>query len=408
MQPEQQLPLEMSNQTKPPSGTLSILDEKTFKHSIFRRGTKEELFREDDGEGDDGSIPADVSGDEKLPQLHQLWSLPRAGRDLSAAIWRPNKCAAEMVIQKGKLFAHVGSLWAGKTLLAIEEVVYMVDRGSLLLFREQGKKKVLMSMKDCYTLMASCGITMDHAACIGKLMRAGYVTHRFGVPWSVKDKREANGMTMDFTGMTNRLESAVAEGPASNDGRAVVKRKMEAEQTDAKRGRRSNGRDGRGDQGGQTNSNGALSAAPSSSSWWPAHEAVATSPAPLPCVVEPNREEKKDTLRKQFPHLRPLRTRSQADYVERHHGQKHAFFYLDVFPPNGNFSRKNTGKKAALVSMICNGSTVPPPESLLRDIDAEARAVSVDAEVPPTRFCGLEHGDIAFYSLVRTDVRDIH
>ncbi len=402
------LQLEMSsqNQPQPPEGALSILDEKIFKHSIFRRGTKEELFREDDGEGDDGSIPVDVSGDEKLPQLHQLWSLPRAGRDLSAAIWRPSKCAAELMIQKGKLFGHVGSLWAGKTLLTIEEVVYMVDRGSLLLFREQGKKNVLMSMKDCYTLMSSCGITMDHVACIGKLMRAGYVTHRFGVPWSVKDKSEANGMTMAFAGMERRPEpAAVAECQASNGGRGMVKRKVETERADTKRGRRSDGRNGRD---AQADCNGAAPTSSPTSSWWPKHEAVVTSPAPLPCVVEPNREENKETRRKQFPHLRPLRTHAQADYVERHQDEKHAFFYLDVFPPNGNFSRKSTGRKAALVSMISNGSTVPPPESLLRDIDAEARAVSVDEEVPPTRFCGLEHGDIAFYSLLRTDIKDIH
>ena len=129
---------------------------------------------------------------------------------------------------------------------------------------------------------------------------------------------------------------------------------------------------------------------------------------PPPCVVEPSKEEKKEARRKQFPHLRPLRTRAEADFVERHRDKKHSFFYLEVFPPNGNFSRKSTGRKAALVSMIANGSTLPPHETLLRDIDVEARAMSVDAEKPPTRFCGLEHGDIAFYSLVRTDVREIH
>lgn len=394
-------------QTNPHAETLSILDDKTFKHSIFRRGTKEELFREDDGEGDDGSIPVDVSGDEKLPQLLQLWSLPRAGRDLSAAIWRPLKCAAELVIQKGKLFGHVGSLWGGKTMLTIEEVVYMVDRGSMLLFREEGKKKILMNMKECYTLMASCGITMDHLACVAKLMRAGFVTHRFGVPWSLKEKSEANGMTMTFAGMGNGRGSAVLDGgAASNDGRGVAKRKRETACSDAKQGRGKVGRDTENAKENGTN------AAPMSSrspavSWWPAHEAIA-SHRPPPCVVEPSKEEKKEARRKQFPHLRPLRTRAEADFVERHRDKKHSFFYLEVFPPNGNFSRKSTGRKAALVSMIANGSTLPPHETLLRDIDVEARAMSVDAEKPPTRFCGLEHGDIAFYSLVRTDVREIH
>lgn len=392
-----------------PSETLSVLDEKTFKHAIFRRGTKEELFREDDGEADDGSIPTDVSGDEKLPQLHQLWSLPRAGRDLSAAIWRPDRCAAELVMQKGKLFSHLGSLWAGKTLLTIEEAVYMVDRGSMLLFREEGKKKILMSMKECYTLMAGCGVTIDHLSCLAKLLRAGFVAHRFGVPWSLKDRAEANEKTMEFAGAANKMDTAgVVSGAIGmgglKDGKSMKRSKPgEGGQAwlgkDAKRARRKDSDDSRDTK---------KSASSSPSSWWPVHEFVAISSAPPPCVIEPNKQEQRQARRDKFPHLRPLRTLPEADFVERHQDKKQEFFFLDVYPPNGSFSRKSTGRKAALVTMIVNGSVLPPHQSLVRDIDVEARAVNVDPETPPTRFCSLEHGDIAFYSLVRTRVRDIH
>ena len=397
----------MASTVTKPSDTKSILDEKTFKHAIFRRGTKEELFRDDDGQSDDGAIPEDVSGDEKLPQLHQLWSLERKGKDLSAAIWRPERCAAELVIQKGKLFAHIGSLWAGKTYLTIEEAVYMVDRGSMLLFREDekdGKKKVLLTLKECYGLMASCGVSVDHLGCFAKLLRAGYVAHRFGVPMTVRDKGKVRGMTMEFvekraqTGADDGVdkkrrwggnEEAAAAGTvngANSDSKSIKKGKL------AKMG----------ETGCETTHEGV---------WWPAYrfrDAASSKVPPAPCEIVPNNMEKKEAKRKQFPNLRPLLTYPEADFVEKHEDERRSFFYLDVYPPNGNFSRKNTGKKAALLSIIANGKVAAPQQSLLRDIDAEARAVNVDAEQTPTRFCSLEHGDIAFYSLIRTNIRDIH
>lgn len=76
-------------------------------------------------------------------------------KDFAAAIWRPEKCGAEVVLQKGKLFSHIGCFWGPKLYLTIEEAVYMVDRASMMLFQEdpKTKKKSLLSMKECFTLM---------------------------------------------------------------------------------------------------------------------------------------------------------------------------------------------------------------------------------------------------------------
>ena len=391
----------------PSSDTKSVLDEKTFKHAIFRRGTKEELFRSDDGQSDDGAIPEDVSGDEKLPQLHQLWSLERKGRDLSAAIWRPERCAAELVMQKGKLFAHIGILCGGKTYLTIEEAVYMVDRGSMLLFREDERdgKKVLLSVKECTSLMASCGVGLDHLGCYAKLLRAGFCAHRFGLPMAVKDRQEARDMQFGFNsggedggnegneGRKRRHTGAPAAVPVpassgkkaktGGTGASARLRETETETTETTRSRHT------------------------TQDWWPA-QAFTAGAAPLPCVVVPNNVEKKEAKRKAFPHLRPLRTRVEGDFVEKHADRAGEFFFLDVYPPNANFSRKNPGKKAAVLSMIANGKAAVPHQSLIQDVDAAARAANVDEEQPPTRYCTLEHGDIAFYSLVRTNIRDIH
>lgn len=42
---------------------------------------------------------------------------------MSAAIWRPQERVAEVVLQKGKLFSHMGFMRGSKLHLHIEEAV---------------------------------------------------------------------------------------------------------------------------------------------------------------------------------------------------------------------------------------------------------------------------------------------
>lgn len=46
-------------------------------------------------------------------------------KDLSAAIWRPEHQAAEVVLQRGRLYNYMGFTWGKKIFLHIEEVVYV-------------------------------------------------------------------------------------------------------------------------------------------------------------------------------------------------------------------------------------------------------------------------------------------
>ena len=48
---------------------------------------------------------------------------PRCRRDLSAAIWRPELGLAEVVLQRGKLLAHMGFTRGGKLYLFVEEAL---------------------------------------------------------------------------------------------------------------------------------------------------------------------------------------------------------------------------------------------------------------------------------------------
>lgn len=79
-------------------------------------------------------------------------------RDLSAAIWRAHLGVAEVVLQKGKLFTHMGFMQGSKFYLHIEEALYMVDRANLLLFAdEEGRGKRLLSLHEGYQLMVRVG-----------------------------------------------------------------------------------------------------------------------------------------------------------------------------------------------------------------------------------------------------------
>lgn len=124
------------------------VDKTKFTAAIFRRGQKKELF--EDGDGDESE---QVELDHKLRELYEMWKVPRGAyvvlqntlnivttrsspwlapifscsKDLSAAIWRPQYKAAEVVIQKGKLFSHMGFMWGKKLFLHIEEAMYVAD-----------------------------------------------------------------------------------------------------------------------------------------------------------------------------------------------------------------------------------------------------------------------------------------
>lgn len=75
--------------------------------------------------------------------------------------------------------------------------------------------------------------------------------------------------------------------------------------------------------------------------------------------------------------------------------------FLDVYPPNSNFSRKNCDARAGIVSMIGSARQDPPSET-------EVVTCVEKSEGTLVRFAGVEHGDIGLYSFLKTQLRDIH
>ena len=65
------------------------------------------------------SHPLTAACRRSLPPLTHL----ALRRDLSAAIWRPELGLAEVVLQRGKLLAHMGFTRGGKLYLFVEEAL---------------------------------------------------------------------------------------------------------------------------------------------------------------------------------------------------------------------------------------------------------------------------------------------
>jgi hypothetical protein len=75
--------------------------------------------------------------------------------------------------------------------------------------------------------------------------------------------------------------------------------------------------------------------------------------------------------------------------------------YLDIYPPNSNFSRKNSGEKKYTISVAAENTASPPSEKVIHQCVKLANGT-------PVRVAGIDHGDITFYSFIKTQLRDIH
>mmetsp|Transcript_11929 Transcript_11929/g.25647 ORF Transcript_11929/g.25647 Transcript_11929/m.25647 type:complete len:343 (+) Transcript_11929:166-1194(+) len=110
----------------------------SLSSSIFRRGgPKKELFNdgasvavEADNQDEEGNLLA------TLQELDEVLNAPKIGKDFSAAIWRSEYNMAELVRVRKTTAQMNGVSWKGKQYLHIEEAVFFVDRGDLLLFVE--------------------------------------------------------------------------------------------------------------------------------------------------------------------------------------------------------------------------------------------------------------------------------
>jgi hypothetical protein len=368
---------------------------KFYSAAIFRRGQKAELF----AGGTEAGTDEHAELARKLADLHGVWALPRAGRDLSAAIWRPALGAAEVVLQRGKLLAHMGFTRGGRVHLFPEEAAYLVDRASLLLFvdacappRRRRKKyedsaggeeegeaggkeeqgggasgsgskpsasaaaagaagaaatagathggKRLLSLREAEELLAAAGVPHDAYLVYCKLARAGLIAQRAPARWALRPAERPQDVWP-------RWYPAAAGGAAAAAGGA------DGAEPAAKRPR---------------------AAAP-----------AAPAPRPPPTAAE-------------YPNLRPLRPISAAALAAAAAAAGPPPPAFDVSAPNPRFSRR--APDAPLFRVACVPGLGAPPLGALAAADAAAAGV-------PVRYASVRAGDVGLYALAALEVRPI-
>ncbi|KAG2494854.1 hypothetical protein HYH03_007094 [Edaphochlamys debaryana] len=199
--------------------------------SIFRRGgPKKELFDVTNEEVDDAK-----ELDEKLAELDELLHADKIGREVSAALWRPHVCAAEVLRHRKQTARDMGFIRCRRAYLQIEEAVFLVDRGDLLLFIEEsapgasgpggrgageaggeaddagggagedggdgggeggarrrrgGGRQRLLSIQEAFDLMMSVGVPLERFLLFSALSRSGYLVQRHPSRWLLERGEE--------------------------------------------------------------------------------------------------------------------------------------------------------------------------------------------------------------------------
>ncbi|KAL2934509.1 putative tRNA-splicing endonuclease subunit sen54 [Bienertia sinuspersici] len=107
------------------------------------------------------------------------------------ACWNDEMGMAEIMNHKGNLLKSLGINRSGKIYLSIEETLFLVQIGALLLVDE---KNTTISLREIYSKVAEekCGCSWEGFKVYEHLRSLGYIVGRLGIPWSLKSSRSCS------------------------------------------------------------------------------------------------------------------------------------------------------------------------------------------------------------------------
>ncbi|XP_020268147.1 uncharacterized protein LOC109843609 [Asparagus officinalis] len=162
------------------------------------RGVQEE-------EGEEHHKNSFLSSITTKPSLSKL----QFRKEISVARWDEVMGMGEILEKKGSLWTTTGITRNGKLYCHIEEILFLAERGALLL--SDGNKTTL-NMNDIYKK-----ITSGKAECSWEAFEAyrhlkslGYIVGRHGIPWTVKSCYSSNSLE-DVQDSNGRFNQEVEE-----------------------------------------------------------------------------------------------------------------------------------------------------------------------------------------------------
>uniref|UniRef100_A0A2N9H6E5 tRNA-splicing endonuclease subunit Sen54 N-terminal domain-containing protein n=1 Tax=Fagus sylvatica TaxID=28930 RepID=A0A2N9H6E5_FAGSY len=134
-------------------------------------------------------------------------------KDKCKAHWIDETGMAEVVENKGKMWRTMGIVRSGKIYYSIEETLFLMEIGALLLLDDNGTS---LSLKDIYA--KASGGSWELFEIYRHLKSLGYIVGRHGIAWSMKGVK-SNCQSVSLQGSPQRSEVVDLE---PEDERSIV------------------------------------------------------------------------------------------------------------------------------------------------------------------------------------------
>ncbi|XP_062003874.1 uncharacterized protein LOC133721316 isoform X1 [Rosa rugosa] len=137
---------------------------------------------------------------------------------VSKARWNDEMGMAQVVVQKGTFSKSTGIVRSGNLYYSIEEVLFLVEIGALVLLDESDTGR--LSLEDVYVKMSGgkYGCCWEEFRAYRQLKSLGYIVGRYGIPWSLK-KAKSNCESISSQGCPDSDEAVNLE---SEEIRSVI------------------------------------------------------------------------------------------------------------------------------------------------------------------------------------------
>eukprot|EP00897_Mesotaenium_endlicherianum_P010702 jgi/Mesen1/9660/ME000671S09007 len=169
-----------------------------------KEGDVEEL---EDSDEEGGGAPK-----QRLADLHAAIRAPRLvqTKEISVARWLPREGVAEVLLQRTRMWTSIGVTRGSRLLCNVEETLYCMERGSLVLLLGEGHAERQASVQHVYGLLLqhqhhqqqqeqrqeqqqqqrpAGGCTCEEYSAFAHLRRLGYIVGRHAVPWTTATSR---------------------------------------------------------------------------------------------------------------------------------------------------------------------------------------------------------------------------
>ncbi|XP_064942921.1 uncharacterized protein LOC135624852 isoform X1 [Musa acuminata AAA Group] len=106
--------------------------------------------------------------------------------EVSKACWDEEMGMGEIIEKKGSLWATTGVIRNGKLYCHIEEILFLAERGALILTSPDGKT---INVGDIYKMIlgSKFGCSWESFEAYRHLKSLGYIVQRYGIPWTLKN-----------------------------------------------------------------------------------------------------------------------------------------------------------------------------------------------------------------------------